>query len=39
VVNYSPLDAERELSYKVADSDTRFLITLSLNALYPWRRS
>ena len=35
VVNYSPLDAERELRYKVGDSETRFLVTLSLNALYP----
>jgi long-chain acyl-CoA synthetase len=35
VVNYSPLDAERELRYKIDDSDTDFLVTLSLNALYP----
>jgi long-chain acyl-CoA synthetase len=35
VVNYSPLDAERELRYKVEDSESDFLVTLSLNALYP----
>lgn len=35
VVNYSPLDAERELRHKIEDSETDFIITLDLNALYP----
>ncbi len=35
VVNYSPLDAARELTLKVGDSETDYLVTLSLNALYP----
>ena len=35
VVNYSPLDAERELRHKIEDSETRILVTLDLNALYP----
>ena len=35
VVNYSPLDAERVLEHKIADSETDVLITLDLAALYP----
>jgi long-chain acyl-CoA synthetase len=35
VVNYSPLDAERELRHKVDDSQTQIMVTLGLNALYP----
>lgn len=35
VVNYSPLDAERELRHKIEDSHTDIMITLGLNALYP----
>ena len=35
VVNYSPLDAERELEHKIADSETDFLVTLDLKLLYP----
>ena len=35
VVNYSPLDAERELEHKIADSETDFIVTLDLAALYP----
>src|SRR3546814_10196208 len=34
VVNYSPLDAERELRYKIEDSQTDIMVTLDLNALY-----
>src|SRR6476469_10507052 len=35
VVNYSPLDAEKVLKHKVEDSQTDFLVTLDLKALYP----
>jgi long-chain acyl-CoA synthetase len=35
VVNYSPLDAERVLEHKVADSQTDVLITQDLAVLYP----
>lgn len=35
VVNYSPLDAERELESKIADSETDVIVTLDLEALYP----
>jgi long-chain acyl-CoA synthetase len=35
VVNYSPLDAEAVLEHKVEDSETDFIITLNLPALYP----
>ncbi len=35
VVNYSPLDAERVLAHKIADSDTELLVTLDLVTLYP----
>lgn len=35
VVNYSPLDAERVLEHKIADSETDFIITLDQQALYP----
>ena len=35
VVNYSPLDAEKVLEHKVEDSETDFLITLDMAALYP----
>lgn len=34
VVNYSPLDAERELRYKIEDSQTDIMVTLDLKALY-----
>ncbi|MDE2363752.1 MAG: long-chain fatty acid--CoA ligase [Hyphomicrobiales bacterium] len=35
VVNYSPLDAEKVLEHKVGDSQTDFIVTLDLAALYP----
>ncbi|MEA2759029.1 MAG: long-chain acyl-CoA synthetase [Methylobacteriaceae bacterium] len=35
VVNYSPLDAEKVLEHKVEDSQTDFLVTLDVKALYP----
>ena len=35
VVNYSPLDAATVLEHKVEDSETDFIITLNLPALYP----
>jgi long-chain acyl-CoA synthetase len=35
VVNYSPLDAERELKHKIEDSRTEIMVTLGLKALYP----
>ncbi len=35
VVNYSPLDAERELVHKIEDSQTDFMVTLDLEVLYP----
>ncbi|MBL4906976.1 MAG: long-chain fatty acid--CoA ligase [Sneathiella sp.] len=35
VVNYSPLDAERELLHKVEDSQTDYMVTLDLEVLYP----
>ncbi len=35
VVNYSPLDAERELTHKIEDSETDFMVTLDLEVLYP----
>ncbi|MFT6556283.1 MULTISPECIES: long-chain-fatty-acid--CoA ligase [Sneathiella] len=35
VVNYSPLDAERELVHKIEDSETDFMVTLDLQVLYP----
>ncbi|TSD56357.1 long-chain fatty acid--CoA ligase [Variovorax sp. KBS0712] len=35
VVNYSPLDAAKVLEHKIEDSQTDFLITLDLAALYP----
>ncbi len=35
VVNYSPLDALKVLEHKVEDSQTDFLVTLNLSALYP----
>ncbi len=35
VVNYSPLDAERELLHKIEDSQTDFIVTLDLEVLYP----
>lgn len=35
VVNYSPLDAEKVLEHKVEDSETDFIVTLDLAALYP----
>ena len=35
VVNYSPLDAEKVLEHKIEDSETDFLVTLDLAALYP----
>ena len=35
VVNYSPLDAEKVLEHKIADSETDIFVTLDLAALYP----
>jgi long-chain acyl-CoA synthetase len=35
VVNYSPLDAEKVLEHKIEDSETDFMVTLDLAALYP----
>lgn len=35
VVNYSPLDAERELLHKIEDSQTDIMVTLDLKVLYP----
>ncbi|MBO0332294.1 long-chain fatty acid--CoA ligase [Sneathiella sp. CAU 1612] len=35
VVNYSPLDAKRELRHKIEDSHTDFIVTLDLEVLYP----
>ena len=35
VVNYSPLDGEKVLAHKVEDSQTDFIVTLNLAALYP----
>src|SRR5271166_6300629 len=35
VVNYSPLDAEKELAHKVEDSQTDIMVTIGLNAIYP----
>ena len=35
IVNYSPLDADRELEFKIGDSETDILITLDVAALYP----
>jgi len=35
VVNYSPLDAAKELEHKIEDSHTDFLITLDMASLYP----
>lgn len=35
VVNYSPLDAERVLEHKIADSRTDFMVTIDSAALYP----
>src|SRR5262249_12025213 len=35
VVNYSPLDAARELEFKIGDSETDFLVTLDVATLYP----
>jgi len=35
VVNYSPLDAAKELQHKIEDSRTDFLITLDMATLYP----
>ena len=34
-VNYSPLDAAKVLEHKIEDSQTDFLITLDMAALYP----
>lgn len=35
VVNYSPLDAERILEHKIADSETDLMITVDLQAFLP----
>jgi long-chain acyl-CoA synthetase len=35
VVNYSPLDADKVLEHKVADSRTDFIVTLNASALFP----
>ncbi|MFT3815130.1 MAG: long-chain fatty acid--CoA ligase [Acidovorax sp.] len=34
-VNYSPLDAAKVLEHKIEDSQTDFLITMNMKALYP----
>src|SRR5271156_3411099 len=34
VVNYSPLDAQRTLQFKIDDSETEILVTLDLASLY-----
>ena len=38
IVNLSPLDAERELAYKLTNSDTRILVTTNVGALLPMAR-
>ena len=35
VVNYTPLDAARELEFKIGDCETDILVTLDVAALYP----
>jgi long-chain acyl-CoA synthetase len=35
VVSYSPLDAPPVLAHKIADSETDFMVTLDVQALYP----
>lgn len=35
VVNYSPLYSERELAHQIKDSETDYMVTLNLTALYP----
>ncbi len=35
VVNYSPLDAEKVLQHKIADSETDIIVTLDMVMLYP----
>ncbi|HUN50133.1 MAG TPA: AMP-binding protein [Candidatus Sulfotelmatobacter sp.] len=35
VVNYSPLDAAKELAHKIDDSQTDIMVTVGLNAVYP----
>jgi long-chain acyl-CoA synthetase len=35
VVNYSPLDAAREIAFKIDNSETDIIVTLDLEALYP----
>ena len=35
VVNYSPLDAAREIEHKIEDSNTDIMVTLDLKVLYP----
>ena len=35
MVNYSPLDAAKELAHKIEDSRTDFMVTIGLNAVYP----
>src|SRR4029079_4891306 len=35
VVDHSPLDGARELEFKIGDSETDFLVTLDVKALYP----
>lgn len=35
IVNYSPLDAEKVLEHKIADSETDILVTLDMVMLYP----
>jgi long-chain acyl-CoA synthetase len=38
IVNLSPLDAERELAYKLTNSGTRILVTTNVGALLPMAR-
>lgn len=35
VVNYSPMDAVREIAFKIDDSETDIMVTLDLEVLYP----
>lgn len=35
VVNYNPLYAEREIARQIQDSETRIMVTMNLNTLYP----
>ncbi|HSR72549.1 MAG TPA: long-chain fatty acid--CoA ligase [Kiloniellales bacterium] len=35
VVNFNPLYAEREIARQIRDSETRIMVTMNLNTLYP----